>query len=77
MPRLGLEPAIPVFERVKTKRAFDRAATVICHQYSYKHEIDVCYNECKQFIISVQFILRQILIYMPVLHFWREYYFAT
>jgi hypothetical protein len=29
MPRVGLEPTIPVFERAKTVHAFDRAATVI------------------------------------------------
>jgi hypothetical protein len=29
MPRVRLEPTIPVFERAKTFRALDRAATVI------------------------------------------------
>jgi hypothetical protein len=29
MPRVGFEPIIPVFERTKTVRALDRAATVI------------------------------------------------
>jgi hypothetical protein len=29
MPRVGFEPTIPVLERAKTVRAFDRAATVI------------------------------------------------
>jgi hypothetical protein len=29
MPRVGIEPIIPVFERAKTFQAFDRAATVI------------------------------------------------
>jgi hypothetical protein len=29
MPRLGFEPATPVFERAKTVHALDRAATVI------------------------------------------------
>jgi hypothetical protein len=29
MPRVGFEPAIPVFERAKTVHALDRAATVI------------------------------------------------
>jgi hypothetical protein len=29
MLQLGFEPTIPVFERPKTVRAFDRAATVI------------------------------------------------
>jgi hypothetical protein len=29
MPRVGLEPTIPVFERAKTVHALDRAATVI------------------------------------------------
>jgi hypothetical protein len=29
MPRVGLEPTIPVFERTKTVHASDRAATVI------------------------------------------------
>jgi hypothetical protein len=29
MPRLGLEPTIPAFERAKTVHALDRAATVI------------------------------------------------
>jgi hypothetical protein len=29
MPRVGLEPTIPAFERVKTVHVLDRAATVI------------------------------------------------
>jgi hypothetical protein len=29
MPRVGFEPTIPVFQRAKTVRAVDRAATVI------------------------------------------------
>jgi hypothetical protein len=29
MPRVGLEPTIPVSERAKTFRVLDRAATVI------------------------------------------------
>jgi hypothetical protein len=29
MPRMGIEPTIPVFERAKTVHALDRAATVI------------------------------------------------
>jgi hypothetical protein len=29
MPRVGFEPMIPVFERVKTVHALDGAATVI------------------------------------------------
>jgi hypothetical protein len=29
MPRVGFEPTIPVFERAKTVRALERAATVI------------------------------------------------
>jgi hypothetical protein len=29
MPRVGLEPTIPVFERAKTVHALDRAAIVI------------------------------------------------
>jgi hypothetical protein len=29
MPRVGLEPMIPVFERAKTIHALDRAATQI------------------------------------------------
>jgi hypothetical protein len=29
MPRVGFEPTIPVFERVKKFRALDREATVI------------------------------------------------
>jgi hypothetical protein len=29
MPQVGFEPTIPVFERVKTVHALDRAATVI------------------------------------------------
>jgi hypothetical protein len=29
MPRVGLEPTIPAFERTKTVHALDRAATVI------------------------------------------------
>jgi hypothetical protein len=29
MPRLGVEPMIPVFERAKTVHVLDRAATVI------------------------------------------------
>jgi hypothetical protein len=29
MPRVGFEPTIPVFERVKTVHALERAATVI------------------------------------------------
>jgi hypothetical protein len=29
MPRVGFEPTIPVFERVKTVHSLDRAATVI------------------------------------------------
>jgi hypothetical protein len=29
MPRVGLEPTIPVYERAKIFRALDRAATVI------------------------------------------------
>jgi hypothetical protein len=33
MPRVGFEPAIPAFERTKTVRALDRAATMI----GYKH----------------------------------------
>jgi hypothetical protein len=30
MPRVGLEPLTPVFERAKKSRALDRLATVIC-----------------------------------------------
>jgi hypothetical protein len=33
MPRVGLEPTIPAFERAKTIRASDRAATVIGISY--------------------------------------------
>jgi hypothetical protein len=29
MPRMGFEPTIPAFERVKTVHVFDNAATVI------------------------------------------------
>jgi hypothetical protein len=29
MPRVGFEPTIPVFERMKTVHVLDRAATVI------------------------------------------------
>jgi hypothetical protein len=29
MPRVGFEPAIPVFQRAKTVHGFERAATVI------------------------------------------------
>jgi hypothetical protein len=29
MPKMGFEPTVPVFERVKTVHASDRAATVI------------------------------------------------
>jgi hypothetical protein len=32
MPRVGLEPTIPVFERTKTIHVLDRAATVIGHK---------------------------------------------
>jgi hypothetical protein len=31
MPRVEFQPTIPVFERVKTFRALDRAATVFDH----------------------------------------------
>jgi hypothetical protein len=30
MPRVGIEPTTPVFEREKTIHALDRAANVIC-----------------------------------------------
>jgi hypothetical protein len=35
MPRVGFEPTIPVFERVKTIHALDRAASVFGQQYVY------------------------------------------
>jgi hypothetical protein len=36
MPRVGLEPKIPVFERAKTVHALDRAATIrIAHIACY------------------------------------------
>jgi hypothetical protein len=34
MPRVGFEPKIPVFERVKTVHALDRAATMIGYLYN-------------------------------------------
>jgi hypothetical protein len=34
MPRVELEPTIPVFERAKTVHVLDRAATVIVAQLS-------------------------------------------
>jgi hypothetical protein len=33
MPQVGFEPTIPVFERVKTVHALDRAATVIGEEW--------------------------------------------
>jgi hypothetical protein len=47
MPRVGLEPTIPVFERDKTVHASDRAATVIgflqdsLKKISYQENLDV------------------------------------
>jgi hypothetical protein len=35
MPRVGLEPTIPVFQRAKTVHALNRAATV------YRHTLDL------------------------------------
>jgi hypothetical protein len=38
MPRVGLEPTIPAFERAKTVHALDRAATVVgdfCLLYTF------------------------------------------
>jgi hypothetical protein len=32
MPRVGFEPTIPVFNRAKTVRGVDRAATVISYK---------------------------------------------
>jgi hypothetical protein len=47
MPPVGFEPTTPVFERVKTVHALDRAATVMAHhvpedQYSDLFEYHVC-----------------------------------
>jgi hypothetical protein len=39
MPRMGLEPMIPGFERAKTVHALDRAATVIGFVIFYKQKI--------------------------------------
>jgi hypothetical protein len=47
MPRERLKPTIPVFERVKTVNAFDRAATVIGHQKT--QSIYICH-------LKVQFV---------------------
>jgi hypothetical protein len=35
MPRVGFDPTIPVFERAKTVRALDSAATVIGEAYMF------------------------------------------
>jgi hypothetical protein len=37
MPRVGLEPTIPVFERAKTVHALDRGATVIGFFATFKY----------------------------------------
>jgi hypothetical protein len=44
MPRVGLEPMIPVFERAKTVHALDRAATVIGHVYYLLEMLKQCLN---------------------------------
>jgi hypothetical protein len=38
MPRVGLEPTIPAFERPKSVHAFDRATTVIGVESFLLHE---------------------------------------
>jgi hypothetical protein len=39
MPRVGLEPTIPVFERAKTVYCFDSTATVIGSQMTMSHKV--------------------------------------
>jgi hypothetical protein len=41
MPRMEFEPTIPVFERVRTVHALDRAATVIGQKYITGYNITV------------------------------------
>jgi hypothetical protein len=43
MPHLGIEPTIPVFERMKTVYALDRAATVAVVMMSVP-KIVICYS---------------------------------
>jgi hypothetical protein len=44
MPRVGLEPTIPVFEREKTVRVSQRAATVIGQEYTEQNIKIVAYE---------------------------------
>jgi hypothetical protein len=54
MPRLGIYPTIPVFERAKTVHALDRAATVIdcCGLYGIQTFLQVtrCYKNVIKFV---------------------------
>jgi hypothetical protein len=44
MPRVRFEPMIPVFERVKTVQALDRAATVIGSPSAYEVLINLIHS---------------------------------
>jgi hypothetical protein len=45
MPRVGFEPTAPVFERVKTVHALERAATVIGDEITLK-ATNVNFHRC-------------------------------
>jgi hypothetical protein len=38
MPRVGIEPTIPAFQRTKTVHALDRAAAVVDFHFTYPHQ---------------------------------------
>jgi hypothetical protein len=55
MPQMGYEPMIPVFERVKTVHALDRAATVIGFDFLCNREETLHLNRFE--LNSVQHVL--------------------
>jgi hypothetical protein len=46
MPRVGLEPTIPVFERAKTVHALDRAAIVIGIKFNTHINVKIKLSLC-------------------------------
>jgi hypothetical protein len=56
MPRVGLEPTTPVFERAKTVHALDRAATVIGSIMFYPLHISIITDHRGHRIVTLKWI---------------------
>jgi hypothetical protein len=63
VPRVGFEPTITVFERMKTVRALDRATTVIGISLIYRATfLPIIYFSCEVLVIYVGEVREEITI---------------